>query len=299
MKIQLVFFALLLAMSAAAQKKVVVKKGEIKVNGEKVATYDGKGGNVFRMGKFEITLAGATSPAITLQEDVIYFQDPLFDEEHWIYEIKFSNGDVCYYKALPVTKKFMGNVIVMNSRKTGDDIIDELFNDETPVFITSAGLNAENIAAFKASPRSYNKEKIMNEVKQTEDAIASILKVNVDRDKTKPVNLFLQPKTESDLGDWYVINQGDKVIGRVYKRVGNSVIYQVWKKTPSGFRIGEKDHEFVPIMITGNLASGSGAMNKRYEGIWVPGKGKLQFTSADMANAERDLINALIADGSL
>lgn len=299
MKIQFIVLSFLLAVSTAAQKNVVVKKGDIKVNGEKVATYDGKGGNAFRMGKFQITLAGATTPAITLQEDAIYFKNPLFDEVHWIYEIKFSDGDICYYKALPVTKKFMGNVITLSGRKTGDEIIDELFNDETPVFITNAGLNKENIAAFKASAKAYNKEKIMAEVKQSEDAITTILKVNVDRDKTKPVTLLPQPKTESDLGSWFLISQGDKIIGKVYKRTGNAIIYQVWKKTPAGFKIGDKEHEFVPIAITENLSDGNGAISKKSDAIMVIGKTTFQFPTPDMLNAERDLINTLIAAGSL
>lgn len=299
MKIQFIVLSLLLAFSSVAQKNVVVKKGDIKVNGEKIATYDGKGGNVFRMGKFEITLAGATTPVITLKEDVIYFKNPMFDEEHWIYEIKFSDGDVCYYKALPVTKKVMGNVITLSGRKTGDDIIDELFNDETPVLISSTGLNKENIAAFKASPKNYNKDKIMAEVKQAEDAIATILKVNVDRDKTKPVNLIPQPKTENDPGNWFLISQGDKIVGKAYKRIGNSLIYHVWKKTPAGFKIGDKEYEFVPIAITENLNDGNGAISKKSDAIMVPGKSTFQFPTPDMANAERDLINTLIAAGSL
>lgn len=298
MKIQFIVLSLLLAISATAQKKVVVKKGDIKVDGALVATYDGKGGNAFRMGKFEIKLPGASTAAITLKEDAIYFKNPLFDEVYWIYEIKFSDGEVLYYRALPVTKKFMGNVITTNSRKTGDDIIDELFNDETPVFVTAAGLSKENIAAFKSSPKFYNKEKIMAEVKQAEDAIAGILKVNVDRDKSKPVNLLSEPKKD-DLGSWFSISQGDKIIGKVYKRTGNGFFYQVWKKAPAGFKIGDKEYEFVPIALTENLSDGNGAISKKSDAIMVVGKSTFQFPTPDMANAERELINALIAAGNL
>lgn len=139
----------------------------------------------------------------------------------------------------------------------------------------------------------------MADVKQAEDAIAGILKVNVERDKSKMVNLQPFSVKSDELGKWFYISQGDKVIGKLYKRLGNAFIYQVWKKTPDGFKIGDQAHEFVPVAITENLADGSGALSKKFDAIIVPGKSILNFSSADMANAERDLINALIAAGYL
>jgi hypothetical protein len=298
MKVKLIGLFLFLATGLYAQKNVVVKKGEIKVNGEKVATYEGKGGNAFRMGKFEITLTGASSPAITLQEDAIYLQNPLFEGVYWIYEIKFADGDIAYHRAAPVTKKFFGNVVTLNPRKTGDDILEELFNDETPVFISNGALNKENIAAFKASSKAFPKEKIMKEAKETEEAIATITTVNVNRDKSKPV-VFTSEKNKDDMGSWYLLTQDDKVIGRVYKRTGNEVIYQVWKKTPAGFKLQEKEVEFAPIVITENLNNGNGALSKKYDAIYVADKKTFQFSSADALNAERDLVSSLIAAGVL
>jgi hypothetical protein len=299
MKVKLIGLFLFITAGLYAQKNVVVKKGDIKVNGEKVATYEGKGGNAFRMGKFEITLVGASSPAITLQEDAIYFKNPLFDEVHWIYEIRFADGDIAYYRAAPVTKKFFGNVVTLNPRKTGDDILEELFNDETPVFISNGALNKENIAAFKASSKAYPKEKIMKEAKESEEAIATITTVNVNRDKSKPVMFTAEKNKDADMGNWYLLTQDDKVIGRVYKRTGNEVTYQVWKKTPAGFKLQGKEVEFAPIAITENLSNGTGTLSKKFDGVYVADKKTFQFNSADALNAERDLVNSLIAAGVL
>ncbi len=281
-----------------AQKIVTIKKEEIKVNGEKIASFDGKGGNAVRMGNYNITIVGESVPAINLKEDVIYFQNPLFDEQHWIYEVKFATGQSFFYRAAPVTKKFFGNTIVQNPRKTGNDIIEELFNDEVPLLIANKALNKENIDNFIAK-HAYPKDKIMAEVKETEAAIDSIASQNIVRDTKKPLVFNLQKGTESDLGSWYIIVQDDKIIGRLYKRTGNEAVYQIWKKAPQGFILQGKEAEFVPIVITEDLSKGNGVLSKKFEAIKVINKDKFPFTSTNYNNAENDLVTALITAGLL
>lgn len=283
-------------LSVFAQKTITVKKGDIKVNGEVIATYDGKGGNAFRMGKYTINIPGSDTPYITLKEDVIYFNNPLFDNQHWIYEVQCANGQHFYYRAAPVTKKFFGNTVVLNPRKTGNDIIEEFFNDETPLPITDKALNKENIEKL-ITKLGYDKDKVMADVKETETAIASIAPQLVARDKAKPVVFTKQ--TDEDLATWYAIVQDDKIIGRLYKRIGNESIYQVWKKAPAGFTIQGKAAEFVPVAITENLGSGSGSISGKYEGIYVVGKKKFEFGASAPSSAEQGLVNTLVANGIL
>jgi hypothetical protein len=297
MKTYLCTLLLLTAGAATAQKTVTVKKGEIKVNGEVAATYNGKGGNAFRLGEFTVTIAGQDTACMKLEEDTWYFKNPVFDAAHNYYAIK-AGGQTFYYRSAPETKKFFGNTVVVHPRLKGSDIIDALFNDTMPAFIANKTLNLEAMKAW-FEKNGYPREKIMAEVKEAEDAIQSIAATNVARDTKTPLFFNLQKTTEADLGNWYAITQGGQVIGRLYKRIGNEAYYEVWKKAPAGFMLQGKAAEFAPIVITGNLNSGSWQFDKKMEAIKVAGKEKITFICGNPSGAENDLVNHLIAAGML
>lgn len=281
---------------AFAQKQVSIKKNEIKVNGEKVAVFDGKGGNVFRMGSFTITANGASTPSITLKEDQLDWQNPLFDEHQYYYEVKFASGQTTYYRAAPVTKKFMGNTMVLYPRLTGSDIMEALFNDNMPVLINSSGVNQEAVEKF-IKEFAFDKEKRVAEVRDAETAMATIPAIVVARDVKKPVVFKSQPSKGDDLGTWFLIEQDNVVIGRLYKKIGNEAVYQVWKKAPAGFQIAGKDCEFVPVVCTENLSKGTGELSGKFVATKVIGKGNLGFSAANPNAAEQELVTAVIAAG--
>lgn len=300
MKTTILAGLVLASLAGNAQKNVVVKKGKIKLNDEEIATYDGKGGNAFRMGSLEVTIAGSDTPAIRFQEDVYYYQNPLFeDPANWFYKISFATGDTFYYKAAPVTKKFFGNTVVLHPRKTGNDIIEELFNDTTPALIVNKALHRENITRVIAV-RGYGWSGLAAGIKAMEDSIAAVLANTPPRNTKAPVTVIDEtPRKPIDEGKWYSIMQDNQVIGRGYRRSGNSTEIHLWKKAPQGYSIMGNNSGFVPVLFTSSFDLSNYNFSKKFSIIKVVGKGKFEFSSSSIDNVIYDLANAAVAAGML
>jgi hypothetical protein len=282
---------------ANAQKTVTVKKGEIKLNGEKIAGFDGKGGNAFRFGNYSISIEGIDTPVITIKEDNLSFLNPFYEDNQYYFEIRFASGQTYYYRAKPETKKFFGNVVTVYPRITGNDIIEAIFNDTVPQIITNKSLNQQNITSLFEN-YGYPKIKVMAEIKAVEDSIGMINSVKINRDVKSPIAFKQVTVPGADLGKWYNIIQDNAVIGRLYKNIGNEAIYQIWKKSPQEFTLLGRKMEFAPLVITVSLTKGN-HMTKTYECIKVSGKERIAFKTNDYTNAENDLANTLINLGLL
>src|SRR5688572_12067989 len=89
------------------QKTIKVSKGKVKSGDEVIAEYDGKG-SAFRMGEYTVTIPGTTDPIITLSEVDHYFNNPLLEEAHFLYQVKFATGQTFYLRPKPNTGKMFG-----------------------------------------------------------------------------------------------------------------------------------------------------------------------------------------------
>jgi hypothetical protein len=279
------------------QKTVKVSKGKVKSGDEVIAEYDGKGG-VFRLGHYAVTIPGTEDSIITLSEVDHDFNNPLLDEVHFLYQVKFSTGQTFYLRPKPYIGKMFGKVYVNYTRKFGGDVIEEIFNDTIPLVIENKALNKETIDKVIARI-SYPYETIMANAKALEDSIDMYAKQPIARDTKKPVSLQLIPNLSSSGSSWFAIIQDNQVIGRMYKFTDDRIpqaSYQVWKKAPAGAMLQGKPAEFIPIVITRNLSFNA---KKQYEATKVVGKEKLGFTTASQVAAEYDLTNAVIATGAL
>jgi hypothetical protein len=280
-----------------AQKTIKVSKGKIKSGDEVIAEYDGKG-SAFRMGEYTVTLPGAKDPLITLSEVDHYFNNPLLDEAHYLYQVKFSTGETIYLRPKPNTGKMFGKVYETYTRKFGSDIIEEIFNDINPLVIENKTLSKANIDQV-ISRISYPYETVMANAKTLEDSIAMYAKEPIARDTKKPVSFQLIPNLSSSGSSWFAIIQDNQVVGRLYKYTDERMpraSYQVWKKAPAGSMLQGKQVEFIPVVITSTLSNNA---NKQYEAIKVMGKEKIGFTSGNQVAAEYDLVNVVIASGVL
>jgi hypothetical protein len=280
-----------------AQKLVTVKKGEIKQNNTTIATFDGKGGNAFRFANYTITAVGQTTPFVTIKEDNLSLLNPFFEDGQAFFEIAFSNSQKFYYMTKPEKKKFFGNIIMVYPRLTGNDIIEVLFNDTVPPIIIDSQINYVNVQNF-FDKNGYPKDKITNEVKKLEDSIANYTSQKIIRDIKKPIVLKSVYVEGAGLGQWFSVLQDNVELGRVYKLIGNSAIYQVWKKTNGTVELQGKKVDYAPIVMTASLTKGN-HIKKLYEYIMVVGKEKVAFSSNDFNNAELDILYALVKAGSL
>lgn len=301
MKMIVLISALLLTSGAMAQKSVVVKKGKIKVGDEEIATYDGKGGNAFRMGNLDIILPGSDTPSIKLKEDVYYYENPLFEKNSaWFYEITCAGGQHFFYRAAPYTKKVFGNEVTIYPRKTGNDIIEEMFNDTTPLFITDKKLNSENIARFIAT-RSYPQEALLAHAKAVEDSIAQVIANTPARNKQAIISLVDETPRETydGKGKWFAIYQDNQMIGRAYRYSGNATEIHIWKKGPAGYSIMGNNSGCVPVLYTEKLELSNYNFSKEFKVTQVAGKKPFVFKSISLDNVLYDLANAAIAAGLL
>jgi hypothetical protein len=286
-----------LATFSYGQKAVKVSKGKVKSGDEVIAEYDGKGG-AFRMGHYAVTIPGTTDSVITLSEVNYYFNNPLLDEVHFLYQVKFATGQSCYVRPKPSTGKLFGKTYETYTRKFGGDIIEQIFNDTIPLVIENKALNKETVDKVIARI-GYPYETEIAGAKALEDSIDMYAKQPIARDTKKPVSLQLIPNLSVNGSNCFAIIQDNQIIGRVYKYTDDRMpqaSYQVWKKAPAGAVLQGKPVDFVPVVITQNLSYN---MDKKYEATKVVGKEKLGFTTASQVSAEYDLVNVVIASGAL
>jgi hypothetical protein len=293
---------LCMAIFSSAQKTIKVSKGKIKSGDEVIAEYDGHG-SMFRNGSYTVTLPDSKEALITLEEVNHTFYNPLLDELHLFYQVKFSTGDSFYVRPRPATGKAFGIAYVRYDRKVGNDIIEEIFNDSLPIVIENKTLNKETVAKLIAKANAYPYETVMANAKALEDSIAMYSKTIVTRDLKKPLGFQVISKpaeVNTTGGTWYNIIQDNQVIGRLYKYVDDRFpkgFYDIWKKADAGATLQGKPFAFVPL-LTGKGFTTNNA-TKKYEAIKVVGKDPFVFTTGNVAAAEYDIVSTAIGAGLL
>ncbi|MEO8406511.1 MAG: hypothetical protein ABI480_18005 [Chitinophagaceae bacterium] len=292
---------LCMAIFSSAQKTIKVSKGKIKSGDEVIAEYDGHG-SMFRNGSYTVTLPGSKDALITLEEVNHTFYNPLLDELHLFYQVKFSTGDSFYVRPRPATGKAFGIAYVRYDRKVGNDIIEEIFNDTLPIVIENKVLNKEAVGKLIAKANAYPFETIMANAKALEDSIAMYAKTPITRDIKKPITFQLIGKpadATTTEGNWFTITQDSLIIGRLYKYLDeqfNKVTYTVWRKAADGAVLQGRSVGFVPILTTKRLMNN---YEKKYEAIKISGKDIFIFYGANYLSAEMDLVGAAVGAGLL
>lgn len=224
------FFSLpiIYCLSSHAQKnEFAIKKGDIKLNGNLIATYDGKGG-VFKPKQIGVFLPNGKDTLIAITELVFDPRNPLWPELTVYYSVRFPGSDEPgFYLKHP-------NPRVASGRMAEKDILELVFRDSLPSPINNAQLDNASIASLR-NRCSYDHDKIVRFIKNVEDTVATINSVLVKRDLSKPVT-FRTVKTDSDpmeSSTTLEIYQDNVLLGRLIKKLrgGNfpKATYTIWK----------------------------------------------------------------------
>jgi hypothetical protein len=301
MKNTLLTFLILSCMHLHAQETVTIKKGDIKNKGVLIATYDGKGG-AFRLGNYGVFLPNSKDTSISLREYTHDFENPLFEEELFLYRVTFNGtpAQSIYIRPKPTTGKLLGKYYETYGRKLGKDVIEELFNDTVPVLLTDKGLDNDSVTAY-IKRCAFDLDKLAGYVKSVEDTIAMFTKDPINRDKAA-VPQFRQVNA-GGMNDamsasyTYEIYQGDVLLGRMIKRTKGgsfpSASYYFWKKVPPNNRLIGEPINYVPIAYIAN-ASWINDLGSETLKI-VVGKNHLKFQpKGSPMTAEMMLLNILI-----
>ena len=296
MKTLISILFLFLPFFLSAQKQIKVKKGKV-YNGEQViAEYDGKGG-AFRSGNYKLTAPGDTSTLISFKEINYEANNPMYPPTYNLYEVGFSTHPdrKFYYLPRPMIVKILARVDTLwGTRKLGNDLIECFFNDTTELLVKDKSLSKPTVESVMAR-LGFDYESMLKERKAAEDEIATALKVEISRDKTKPIQLISVPNG-GKYGSAFNIFQDGKLIGQLSKFVGNRVDYEIWKAAPSGTIIAGRSMAFLPVA---QILEATTSMDKLYDLTDVIGKKKIKFTTANITAAEYDIINLLIRNGNL
>jgi len=226
MRKSLLVFALCIAGSAFAQKKVTCKKGSIKQEGQLVAEYDGVG-SIFKMVKLGVFAPGSKDTLIRVTEETFDAQNPLWPNTEVTYKVEFKNTSLPPF--------YVRNTKMPNVRFMERDVMEMLFNDSVPVLVSQNKLDEAAVEQFRKS-YSYDLDKVKRFVKEVEDSIAILNKAEIARDITKPVSF----KVVNDNSNQFEVNQVSEIyqdgvlIGRMVKKVTpgqfSKATYTFWKK---------------------------------------------------------------------
>lgn len=279
-----------------AQKQIKVKKGKVYNGDQVVAEYDGKGG-AFRSGSYKLTNPGDTATLISFKEINYEANNPMYPPAYNLYEIEFSThpGQKFYYLPSPKIIKILARVDTLwGIRKLGNDLIECFFNDTTDLLIKDKALSKSTVESVMAR-LGFDYESMLKQRKAAEDEIATALKTEISRDKTKPIQLVAVPNG-GKYGSVYNIIQDGKLVGQLSKFVGNRVDYEIWKAAPEGTIIAGRPMTFLPVA---QILEATTSMDKMYDLTDVITKKKIRFTTSNITAAEYDIINLLIRNGNL
>ncbi len=160
-----------------AQKKVEIKKGEININGQKVAEFDSKGGLLSSNRSIWVLSPGTSDTLLTLNEIYKDFSNPLFDRDIF-YQINFHDA--------ARTTLFMSNPPgwgAVGEKK----ILGLIFNDKNPELIAEGKLIPQGLNALKQQP-GFDFEKLIAVQEQIQALIVNSHSQLVTRDKSKPIS---------------------------------------------------------------------------------------------------------------
>jgi hypothetical protein len=207
---------LLLALStivttAMAQKKITCKKGDVKQEGQLIAEYDGVG-SIFKMVKLGVFAPGTKDTLISVTEESFDPKNPLFPDVEVAYKVEFKNTTQQPF--------YVHNPKNPGTRYMERDAMEMIFNDTVPAMISNARLDLDAVEKFRAM-YAYDLNKVRDFVKAVEDSIAIINKVEIARDRTKPVTLkiFADNSNQFETNQVFDIYQDNIVIGRAVKKV--------------------------------------------------------------------------------
>ncbi len=296
MKTILSIFCLCVPILLSAQKQIKVKKGKV-YNGEQViAEYDGKGG-AFRSGSYKLTAPGDTSTLMSFKEINYEANNPMYPPAYNLYEIEFSSHPdrKFYYLPQPRVFKILARIDTLwDTRKLGNDLIECFFNDTTDLLVKDKAVAKSTVESVMAK-LGFDYESMLKDRKAAEEAIGTLLKTEISRDKTKPIQLT-EVQDAGKYGSTFNIFQDGKLIGQLSKFVGNRVDYEIWKAAPNGTVIAGKPMAFLPVA---QILNATTSMDKLYDLTDVISKKKIRFTTVNITAAEYDIINLLIKNGNL
>lgn len=206
------FLALCLTvMTTMAQKKITCKKGDVKQDGQVIAEYDGVG-SIFKMVRLGVFAPGSKDTLISISEENFDPKNPLFPDLEVAYKVEFKNTTQQPF--------YVHNPKNPNVRYMERDAMEMIFNDTVPAMISNAKLDLDAVEKFR-STYAYDLGKVKDFVKAVEDSIAIINKIEIARDRAKPVTLkiFADNSNQFETNQVFDIYQDNVVIGRVVKKV--------------------------------------------------------------------------------
>lgn len=287
---------LLSSISIYAQKKIELKKGDLLADGQKVATYDNKGGVLSTDRNFWVLAPDSQDTILSIKQITVNFDNPMF--ESWIYykvDIKGADASSFYLKN-PIGWGSVGE----------KRVIGFLFNEKLPLIIENGKINTEALNSVKATT-AYNFDSLMLLAKQVSDTAKTFTKSIIVRNKKeaiiyKPVadrNYF--PKFYTPLRNTsqkIEIYQDSKLIGAVEKELaegtfakGNYVVYKVI----SPIVINGLTISLLPIAIANTSPGITSAVTS--DNIYVKSMEKQQLAIVPPAvfnQAESQIVKALV-----
>jgi hypothetical protein len=225
MKATFLLLGICLSLAGTAQKKVTVKKGDIKLEGQLIAEYDGVG-SMFKLVKQGVFAPGSKDTLISVTEENWDPKNPLWPGSEVVYKLEFRNGAKPFY---------VSNTKYKGVRFLERDAMQMVFNDSVPQLVAGGKLDEEAIEKFRTS-YAYDIEKVQKFVKEVEDSIAIINAVEIARDLTRPVifKVVTDNSNQYEVSKIMDIYQGDVHIGRLIKKVSpgtfSKATYTFWKK---------------------------------------------------------------------
>jgi len=286
MKRILLLAFLLPAMIASAQKKVTVKKGDIKSEGQVIAQYDGVG-SIFKEVRVGIFAPGSKDTIISVTEVAYDPKNPLFPDPEVVYKLQFKNTSLApLYVCNPKRKgvRFMER-----------DVTEMVFNDSVPLLVANGKLDESAVEQFRSRYR-YHFEEILQFVKGVEDTIAILNSTAIQRDQSKaPVMKIIADKSDQfEVNQVFEIYQGGVLLGKVHKQVTLGTYpkakYSFWKSVPPTVVDGIDFKGFSPV-----ASCQSGPTTFDIPVIAVVGKGEYKIKGAFNA-LENQIIGVLVAN---
>ncbi len=292
-KLVLSFLLLSCSLLAAAQKRVVCKKGKVFVNDAATAQYDGKGG-AFKLYHLGVFAPDSKDTIFSIHEYNFDPQNPLFDPVNG-YKLSFNDD----------AKTTFDIKSPYNFRLVEKGLLPLIFNDSVPLLIQSGKLNDDSLKAFRKT-KEYNHNKYLSFIKEVEDTLARVNRVILKRDFRKPIlftktidNSISNPHPElNEVNEVYEITQDNILLGKLQKKV-------------TGGSFGKADYIFwkaiTPLTVNGiALKSSPLAMVTIKAGEMFPvdlviiaGKKTYKFRPGPYNQMDTPLINELVANGEL